>query len=609
MKLKTGLLFLFVSVLLFAYATTAGAVEKVIGYCPDEISSDVKPVGVSGQQVYLSAAVKFPASAMQSMKGNQITKIRIGIGEGMKNVYAWIRVGELSSTPVVLQKVDSPVEGWNEVTLATPYDIDGSDIYVGYSGRQPSNNLCIWLDGDDNENAMFINDGSTWDNYYGQGWGSLLIQATVSGDNFATADMAIESISLDSTYYKSGSVANMDFTIVNQGQTDFATYGYGYQIDSQESVTETVAETLPSSGKVKVSKTLDLSGVSEGVHTVRVFLTQPDASADTLQKNDTLTRELLVYTNQYKKNLLLEQFTTIACVNCPYGDAVLNYAMQGRDNVAWVAHHVGYGTDELTVSPSSQYMNFGVSGAPMAMVDRAYVPVEQSQSAPAFSIGYTTASYGGQIVGALMDYLSAQPAFVKLDAQCNYDETSRELTVTVNGERNGILKALQPDLRLSIFLTEDNVTAKVVQTGTKDDYTHHHVLRSVLTDTFGSEVEWDGDKFVFTETETLKDSWKTADMKVVAFVSKPYSSSNVNNADVLNTTIMSLGNLSGIATVGAEQAGVTIEGGRLVVEGGCDAVEVFSANGAKVDADNLSRGLYIVKVRKGSNITKAKLIY
>lgn len=587
---------------------TALGVDKTIGYCSDSISDDVYPVGVSGQEIYLSAAVKFPTSMMQGLKGNKLTKIRFAIGKGMKNTRVWVRVGSLTSLPVLLQSVDETVEGWNEITLDTPYDIDGSDIYVGYSGKQPSDKLCVWLDGEENENATFINDGS-WVDYYGYGWGALLIQAIVSGDHFATTDLAVGNISLDSTYYQSGSKAKTGFTISNQGINDIAgTISYSYQVDDNPPVSGTFEGTLSASKSVKISNSIDLDGLKEGNHRLRVFLNKSEAySADEVAANDTASNELLVYTTRYKHNILLEQFTTIPCINCPNGNNTLNVGTTGRDDVVWTAHHVGFQTDELTISGSRDYLAFGVTGAPMAMFDRTSITGFREN--PPVQIGYTSSTQGGAYVKAVLDYLAAIPSFSTVKVSCDYDENNRNLTVKVNGECNGIFQTLYPNTRLTMMLTENNVTAKAVQVGTTNDYTHNHVVRSILTDTFGDEILWDGDKFEYTKTVTLDESWKPSDMHAVAFISKPFVASEPYNAEVLNT---GQGNVTGLSSIKAHEANsgdITIENGTLCVSGEPDAVEVYNANGTRVDVNGLKHGIYVVKVRKGNTVKTSKLIY
>lgn len=584
----------------------ASATERTIGYCPDEISSNVYPVGVKGQSVYLSAAVKFPSSMMEGLKGNKLTKIRIGIGAGLTNTRVWVRVGSLDSTPVILQSAGNTTEGWNEITLDSPYEIDGSEIYVGYSGRQPSDAYCIWFDGEDNPNAMFINDGS-WADYYGKGWGSLLIQGIVSGDNFADDDLAVESAILDSTYYRSGSKATANITLSNQGKNDVESLSYSYQIDDAEPVSETVSGSLPSSERVSLSKEIDLAGVAEGVHTLKIFLNKDDASKDEISSNDTISRQLLVYTNQYKRNILLEHFTTIPCVNCPYGNNVLNYATKDRDDIVWVAHHVGFRRDELTITDSYYYLDFGVNSAPMSMLDRRAIP--GYTEIPPFGIGYTNTAQGGNIVKAMMDYCASIPAFTEVESKCEFDESSRKLTVNVSGECNGIFRTLTPETRLTIFITENNVEAKAVQTGTTNERTHQHVIRKVLTEAFGNEIEWNGNKFEYSTETVLEDTLKAADIKAVAFISKPFNSSDVNDAEVLNACESSITGLTAIKSLDAEGCNVSIKDGSVTVSGPYDTVKVYNANGTETGKANLTRGLYIVKVTSGGRTTTKKLIY
>lgn len=588
----------------------AKAIERTIGYCPDDLSTDVYPVGVSGQQAYVGAAIRFPESRMQSLVGNQITKIRIAAKNTMKNVRIWLREGALTGSAVVSQSVSALEDGWTEVTLDTPYDIDGGEIYVGYNGRQPSGDYCIWLAGDDNPNAMFINDGSTWDDYYGQGWGSLTIQIVVSGDNFVDNDLAIDRITFDNDYYKSGDELKASVDITNQGLTSVSKFGLSYQIDGGDVQTTSVNSALDASASTAQAISLSTQGLSEGAHTLKVFFNNSADFGDQLALNDTLTQTFLVYEKEYTRRLLLEHFTTINCINCPYGDKTLAAATSGRDDYAWVSHHAGYGTDELTISESKSLLNFGVTGAPMAMLDRTYVEnLSDNTNYPPFSVGYSDAKYGGELISAWMDIMKQKVSMVSLEATCQYDEDSRSLTVTVDGECNGIFRQLYPGTCLNVFLTENNVTAKTVQTGTTNGYTHYHVLRDVLTDTFGDEIEWNGDSFTMSYTTTLNSNWKADDMNVVAFVTKPYSSSDVDNAEVQNTTIANATPTSGISSLHNGNAKATITDGKVVVDGAYDSLSVYTADGKQVATSGLNHGLYIVKLSRAGHTTTTKIAY
>jgi len=594
-------------------AIGASATERTLGYCADEFPASPYYVGVtSTSDVYVGAAIKIPASVTSGLKGNRITKLRFGVRSGMSNVVAWVREDSLKTLPVYKQSLATTTDGWNEVELDTPYEITGSDLFIGYNGRQPASTYCIALDKSlaDDPNATFIYDANDgWLDYYGYGWGPLVIQCVVEGDNFANVDMSMESLTFDAEYYKSGSTATISLKIVNQGKTDCSDVAYSYEVDGGTPVRQTLGGTIAQSASQTVSHEISLEGLSDGVHTVRAYLDRSTVGDDEVESNDTVEAKLLVYEKEYAKTVLLEHFTTIVCVNCPYGDRVLNYSTNGRDDVAWVSHHAGYYTDELTISASSRYNTFNSVGAPAAMVDRTYISGISYSDNLAFSIGYDDPSDGKQVLDYCFSSVSAEPAFVGMDVEYSFDSDSRKLTVDIDGSCNGIFRTLVDDADLTVFLTEDSVKAEQVQTGTSDDYIHDHVARAVLTDTYGDDIAWDGNTFHATYIATLDSSWKPGDMSIVAFVHKPYSTSNVKSNGVFNTTRLKLPTALGITAPQGNSSHVAIENGQLKVYGNYDSVAVYNASGAQMPTTGLPHGLYIVKTRHGGNTEQTKIIY
>lgn len=597
----------------FMLTLTASAAEKTLGYCDDEFPADPYAVGVNTTSaIYVGAAIKVPASVMSSLKGNTISKIRIGVRSGMTNVIAWIREGALSTLPKVKTSVASTVTGWNEIEFETPYEITGEELYIGYNGRQPASQYCMLLDKKaDNENATFIYDATDgWNDYYGQGWGCLLIQATVTGDNFASKDMAIESLSFDNDYYKAGETAKISLKLTNQGVSDCEDVAYSYEIDGGTPVKNSLSGTFASSTSQTFSHEISTEGLSDGVHTVRAYLDRSSIEGDEVSSNDTIEAKLLVYEKVYGHVVLLEHFTTIPCVNCPYGDRTLSALCSGRGNVAWVAHHAGYGTDELTITASQRYSNtFNGVGAPAGMFDRTYIEAIAYNSMTTFAAGYGDATYGADLLGVYFDQQAAVPAFVGMGVTSTYDETTRQLSINIDGSCNGIFQSLEPETYLTVFLVEDNVTAKTVQTGTSDDYTHDHVCRAVVTDTYGDELTWDGTSFAKTYTATLADGWKPEDLSIVAFVHKAYNSSDLKSNGVLNTAVCKVSEGSGIAAPESSKARVAIENGQVRVFGNYDSIAVYDASGAQVGTTGLAHGMYIVKTTQGGKNVTTKLVY
>lgn len=71
-------------------------------------------------------------------------------------------------------------------------------------------------------------------------------------------------------------------------------------------------------------------------------------SYDNYKGNDSISSDLLIYKTSYPHKVLCEHFTTLACYNCPVGHDALTQIFKGKDNNVWMAHHIGYYTDELT---------------------------------------------------------------------------------------------------------------------------------------------------------------------------------------------------------------------------------------------------------------------
>ena len=221
---------------------------------------------------------------------------------------------------------------------------------------------------------------------------------------------------------------------------------------------------------------------------------------------------LTAQADTYPRKVLVEHFTTIRCGNCPYGNNVLSLATKDR-NTVWVAHHVGYYTDELTVDDSQQMLRFGIDGAPYAMIDRSV----WENNGLKVGIGYTAAATGARIVGGYMDKASLVPANVGITISNNYNEESRDLSVTVSLERNA---DLPEGALLTVQIVEDDVYANTVQNGTTNGHIHDNVYRKSLTDILGDAIAWNGNSYSKTYTLNIPNEWVAANTRVVAFVNQ-----------------------------------------------------------------------------------------
>ena len=581
--------------------------QTTLGYCSDEISANADPIGVQGQAVSIGAAIRIPVSKMAGLKGGKITKIRIGTKSGLTGIYVWIR-SSLDGKAEVLQRLGNTTDGWNEVALDTPYEITGEEIYIGYNGKQPAGVMAVLANEEEQKGATYLSIENEWADYYGKGFGALYIQA-IAQATLPETDLAIGDFTMDKTFYKTDEPLNFSFNLSNEGTKSISGYSISYRINDGEEITEDINKSINAGAKETYSKEIPANDYGEGTHQIKVYISKLAGGAiDEIALNDTLKGTFSIYATSYPHKILLEQFTTINCVNCPYGGKVLTTAISERDDVVWVAHHVGYGTDELTISESGDYLNFGVSGAPAAMVDRTKIPAATDTNYPPFGIGYSNTIAGAKIVTSYMDYCAAIPAFVSVSIENEYDPQTRQLSITVNGERNAIFNTFYPKANISVFLTENGILAKTAQSGANKNYVHNHVLRAILTETFGNNIEWENNKFTYTTTTTLDEAWIAGRMNVIAIVNKPFDAQTPNDAQVLNVEESAIDDptYDSITEQQLSELNLHVENGRVVITGNHD-LEIYTTNGMRVQNEALPKGFYLIRIIADGNTIHTKI--
>ncbi len=570
--------------------------DITLGYCSDDLSDQDIFTGSQGAATTVGAAIKIPKAKLEAIKGGKITHMRVAMGEGLERVYAWIRPS-LSTPAIVMKRIENPVDGWNEIVFDEPYVITGDEIYIGYSGYQPQGVSAIRRGGTDYPDACWLGIQDVWDDYSMTGNGSLYIQAFGEAA-LPAVDLGVDNLILDKNFYKNDEELSARYTVINSGAEEIASYTVACLMDDVRVWSEDVTTPIEPDSRVEMTVGLSLQGLSDGVHTLRVMCEVNDVdNPDLVSDNDVVAADVAVYSVSYPRTVLLEQFTTINCVNCPAGTAALKAAVADRDDYVWISHHVGFGVDEFTLEESKELLDYGVIGAPSLMIDRTVV---SGSSAPV-TIGYSNAAQGGAIIGGYMDKCAAEPSFAGITAGSIFDEDSRELAVSVSVERNAIFSVLNPECNLTVFLTENNLIANVPQSGAGPDYIHDHVIRMALTPALGDKVEWDGDTFTFSKTVTLDEAWNAGRMSVVAILNKPFRADNLADCQVLNCAAESIDaiDVNGVRSV-ADASALYLGADRSICGDGLSDIKVYLPDGQRVANRNLSAGIYMVSATDAS---------
>lgn len=285
------------------------------------------------------------------------------------------------------------------------------------------------------------------------------------------------------------------------------------------------------------------------------------------------------------KKVLVEEFTTTLCGNCPPKTWDINlWHDQHAANSILMTLHEGFGTDAMscpfTDAIEQEFANPAFGFAPAMMLDRVTYPWISSEP-------YMIVNGFDTIAQRL---INTEVPRVAVQVQGTYNSSTRQVNATVTA--NFLQNVPGGDYRINLYLVEDSVTG----TGSGYDqkcydaswanahypgqynsttdyitgYIHRHVLRSSLTPTWGASgvipnTPALNTNYSTTVSYTLPATINDARVTLVAFVahhaanSTPSSTGN-GNRWVLNANEIHLTGSFTTAVMETEQAeGVALD--------------------------------------------------
>ena len=219
-----------------------------------------------------------------------------------------------------------------------------------------------------------------------------------------------------------------------------------------------------------------------------------------------------------QRQVLIEEFTGVRCVQCPAGSAEIEtlLAIHGERLVA-VSIHAGdfappfpQSLVDFRTEEGEQLINFlgPPISYPSAVIDRKLFEGEND-----LILGRN--DWAG--------YIAEQKAIaprVKIALKSTFNPTSRKVDLEVKLYPQEDIA--DPDVRISVMLTESNIVdIQDTPDGKINDYVHRHALRDMLTSYLGEAITeplTTGTILTKNFSYTLPAGWNEEEMDAIAFV-------------------------------------------------------------------------------------------
>lgn len=543
---------IFATACVAALCAATHAASLPVGYSYGEIAATGQSkVG----KATISGAIMLPADKLERFKGAKIAGVRVGlvIADGVSELRGWVRPS-LEGENLDESASAAAEAGWNTLPLNGDVLIDGRPLAVGFSFQQNQSVKCISIVGENNDDARWIAKNDKWE--LARKEGVLSVELIVEGDDVPASDLEIASVRSCDMPVKAGEDLTFDVTVRNVGFESIPAYAVGYGIIGSEMYstltveddplaygeTATLAVTVPSDRVTPdIVSYLDISATSP---------------ADGYDSNNSMTIPVGSYTQSLPRRVLVEEFTTEQCPNCP---RAINTLKQCEDagygeRMTVVAHHVGFDTDFLTVEEDKENLWFfdptEKSGtfAPAVMLDRT---APDGSEVPVQSIGYFS-TFESTLQAAI-----EVPAFVDVDLVVPQVIGGSSIEANINIEKLPILDVCGKEQRLTVYVVESNIPMQHQAGITSDTFTHSHAFRKCVTGIWGDPIEWDGNNAYMTYTIDMDPSWDWSYVDVVAFVHS-HDSTDATKCRVFNTAVFGATESTAVETVTADAVPVSV---------------------------------------------------
>ena len=567
-----------------------------------------------GQAGTLKAAIEVPASAATQYKGAMLTKVRIGFGQANKNNITVYLSSTLNGKAFYEQAATiTQQNGWNEITLETPYEITGEGFFIGYEYRNcGQGEYPIGFDDKVTNETLGDNiyvSSAGWD-HVGSMFGNLSLQGVIEGDVLPKNRASITDISVPFSVKP-----NTDFTAIvtfaNQGVREVTGVDCIVKVNGKQAENAKVTmspSTIASGayGQLKISELSCDTEISDAEITVSIPKVNGEDNESDIDSSSAYTA---CFTQGVQRKMVVEEWTGTWCGWCVRGIVAMEYMKEkyGNENFIGIAVHSG---DRMETNTYADFLNkFAIIGFPGSAINRSE----------------TTDPNNADLEKIYQEIAKTQSYAEVSGLTANYKEEGDLLDV--NAEVQFVVPVENGDYSLAFVITEDHVGPYQQYNyyaggaygpmdgwekyGTQQYWYFNEVARSITTcngieGSVPTNIEANT-AVSYSTSLSLKGVVELQNSNLVALLL------NGRTGEIINAKQISL-DMTGVESAEiSDNLSITAERGAIVVNGDYTSCDVYALDGTKLATVNgraeVASGIYIVKVTNiNGNVITKKLV-
>lgn len=510
-KLMTTLVALAVTI-----AAQASQDTLRLGYC-NGVAGSNPGIQQSGEG-WTECAIRLKRPQLAAYAQCRVAGVRAALAarNNTDTLRVWVRKNldgpDLASASVVRSGMSGIYTGWNTLLFDAPYTLaaDEAELYVGYSLHQKSAVKAVAMTSREVPEASFVRIGSgSWIDISANG--TLSVEALVAGESLPDTDLGIADVSVEPLLADGSTAMRATARVHNFGRKAVPGFTVGMNTDGGAEASAYIDAAVESQTDTVVTFTFDPAAATGEDTRWSATLTASGTMPDGCAANDTATAAYSI-----ARNVVIEEFTTELCHNCPTMAGYLHTVLADAANagrVFAVAHHAGFQTDWLTLDGDEDllWLYNGSTYAPATAINRRPVFAARDNGDALSAVG---APGSADELAACTAAEKREPASAKISLKLSLNADSTQLGVDVYGICTAAYAT--PNPHVTVCLVENGIAAKS-QVGADGTFVHQHVVRA-NNGTWGEPVEWADRRMHYATTFTLDRAWAKQNLEVVAFV-------------------------------------------------------------------------------------------